>query len=182
MRSFAATRAVALSMGAGAVLNLLCDEPDAFERAVLISPASIDGPNAGAEGLFLEMARRLEEQSLDDVAEWSLQGSAELIARRPQWRDLIRERVARMNTTGVPRTLRAYAHGRPPVADATRLARVEAPVLILAHEGDPIHDAAVARRLASLLPHASLRVWPEPLAMFDDPDALSVLIAEFLDG
>lgn len=180
--NFRVTRCVALSMGAGAVLNLLIDRPDRFDRVVLISPASIDGPNEPARGLFLEMARRLEEGSLDDVLAWSLEGSAEIIARSPQWRDLIRERVMRMNAVGIPRTLRAYVDGRPPVEDASLLARVTAPTLILACENDAIHDVAVANRLADLLPNSTLKVWPEPLAMFDDPDALSGLIEEFLDG
>ncbi|MCA1832065.1 MAG: alpha/beta fold hydrolase [Actinomycetota bacterium] len=178
---FGASRAVGLSMGAGAILNLLSDNPQRCERVVLVTPASIDGPNKAAAGLFLEMADRLENKGLDDVLAWSLEGSAALIARRPQWGALIRERVSRMNTAGVPRTLRAYVHGRPPVTDASTLQRVTAPILILANEGDPIHDDAVARRLATLLPNARLKTWPEPLAMFDDTDALSNLIARFLD-
>lgn len=178
---FSATRAVALSMGAGAVLNLLADRPDRFARMALITPASIDGPNEPVRGLFLEMAERLERGPLGDVLAWSLDGSAELVERRPQWRELIGERVVRMNGIGVPRALRAYVDGRPPVEDASLLARVATPTLILANENDAIHDVAVARRLATLLPNARLEVWPEPLAMFDDPDALAALVAEFLD-
>jgi pimeloyl-ACP methyl ester carboxylesterase len=179
---FGATRAVALSMGAGALMNLLADDPDRFERVVLVTPASIDTSNDGAAGLFLELADRLERDSAEDVLAWSLDGAGELLERRPQWRDLIDERVRRMSPLGVPRALRAYVHGRPPVSDATALAGVRVPALILANEGDPIHDAVVARRLAELLPNARLRMWPEPLAMFDDPEALAALIAEFLDG
>lgn len=175
-----ATRAVGLSLGAGALLNLLAEQPDRFERIVLVTPASLDGPNLAAAGLFDEMARRLETGSLEDVLAWSLEGSAALVARRPEWGEFIRRRVLRMNATGVPRALRAYAHGRPPVDDASSLCDIPAPALVLANEGDPIHDAVVARRIASLLPNARLKEWPEPLAMFDDPGALATLIAEFI--
>jgi pimeloyl-ACP methyl ester carboxylesterase len=88
----------------------------------------------------------------------------------------------RMNRTGVPRALRAYVSGSYPVGDAEALRRVRAPALILAHENDPIHDADVARRLAGLLPNATLRVWPEPLSMYDDVDAFATEIGDFLSG
>ncbi|MHB8513326.1 MAG: alpha/beta fold hydrolase [Actinomycetota bacterium] len=178
--AFNATRVVGLSVGAGALLNLLADDPDRFDRIVLVSPASIDRPNVAAEGLFLEMARRLESQPLDEVAEWSLEGSRELIAREPKWEMLIRERVRRMNSTGVPRALRGYVHGRPPLSDTRLLRKVRSPVLILACEGDPIHDIAIARRLCDLLPNAELVTWQTPLGMFDDEQKTAGMIAEFL--
>jgi pimeloyl-ACP methyl ester carboxylesterase len=179
---FGATRAVGLSMGAGALLNLIADEPDRFSRVVLLGPASIDEPNEAARGLFLEMAERLGVELPENILQWSLDGSAELIAKRPQWRETITARVMRMNATGVPRALRAYVYGAPPVADASVLKRVTAPVLICAADGDEVHDTAIARRLASLFPNAELRVWPEPLAMFDDPAELARLIGAFLNA
>jgi len=88
----------------------------------------------------------------------------------------------RMNQTGVPRALRAYVSGSYPVGDAEALRRVRAPALILAHENDPIHSADIARRLADLLPNATLRVWPEPLSMYDDIAAFQAEIGAFLAG
>jgi pimeloyl-ACP methyl ester carboxylesterase len=177
---FGARSAVCLSMGAGALLNLLADEPGRFERIVVVSPASIDAPNVAAEGLFLEIADRLERDPVDDVIAWSLDGAGELLERRPQWKDEIVARTRRMQRDGTPRALRAYVRGRPPIDDASVLARVTAPVLVLAHEGDAIHDVAVARRLASLLPSARLKIWDEPLAMFDDPDELGDIVDGFV--
>ncbi|MCA1830788.1 MAG: alpha/beta hydrolase [Actinobacteria bacterium] len=177
-----ARNVVALSMGAGATLNLLADEPDRFDRIVLISPASIDGPNRAAAGLFLELARRLENDPVDDVIAWSLGGAESLLERRPKWRDEIIARTRRMQRVGTSRALRAYVHGRPPLADASALGRVRAPVLILAHRGDLIHDVAIAERLGDLFPNATVKVWDEPLAMFDDPDALGDVVEDFLRG
>jgi len=54
--------------------------------------------------------------------------------------------------------------------------------LILSHEDDPIHDAKIARRLAELLPNATVRIWPEPLSMYDDLDSFATLIGTFLGG
>lgn len=180
--AYGATRAVGISVGAGAIMNLLADEPDRFERVVLFIPATIDAPNPTADALFPLEASWLETMTLEEVAARILADNegGDLLTRRPYWRDLIRERVLRMNGDGVPRALRAFVEGEPPVKDATRLAAVTAPVLLLAHEGDPLHDAAIARRLADTFPNALLHVWAETLAMYDDLDAFAELIADFL--
>jgi pimeloyl-ACP methyl ester carboxylesterase len=68
------------------------------------------------------------------------------------------------------------------VKDAEALRKVRAPALILSHEHDPVHDAKIARRLAELLSNATLKVWPEPLSMYDDLDAFAALIGGFLGG
>jgi pimeloyl-ACP methyl ester carboxylesterase len=179
---FGATRAFGVSMGAGAILSMLASDPDRFERAALLIPASLDGPNLAAQGIFPGEADEIERTALPDLAARAETAPvyAELFARRPHLRALVRERIAGINPAGAPRALRGYVDGPPPVADAESLRRVRAPVLILAHEGDPIHDAAVARRLAELLPNSTLRMWPETLAMFDDEDALAGDIAAFL--
>lgn len=175
-----ATRAFGISTGAGAILNLLADRPDRFERVGLFLPASIDGPNLAARELFPPLAHDLEVMPLEALAERQATMDNPLFEARPHWRDLVRERTLRMNATGIPRALRAYATGRPPVADAAALAKVTAPVLILAHEGDPVHDVAHARRLASIFPNARLEVWPESLSMYDDIDAFARLIGSFM--
>ena len=179
---FGATRALGVSMGGGAIMTLLAEEPDRFERLVFALPASIDAPNPSAGPLLEDLARSLETRSREDILASMESDPAQMerVARRPWLRDYVRDRVASMNATGMPRALRAFVHGAPPVDDASVLARVRAPALILAHEGDSLHDAAVARRLASLLPNAQLRVWNEPMAMFDDLGALARLVAEFL--
>jgi pimeloyl-ACP methyl ester carboxylesterase len=177
-----ATRAFGISTGAGAILNLLADRPDRFERVGLFLPASIDQPNESAAGLFPPLALQLEQMPLAQLAHQQETMDNPLFDARPYWRQLVRERTLRMNATGVPRALRAYVTGRPPVRDADLLRRVTAPVLILAHENDPVHDVVHARRLASLLPNARLEVWPETLGMYDDLDAFAALIGEFMSA
>lgn len=178
---FGATRALGVSMGAGAILAMLEADALCFERVVLLIPARLDAANPTGD-VYPALAHVLETRPLEAVAEAALQAPEyeALFRVRPVWRDLVRERIMRMNATGVPRALRAYAAEGGPVADPERLRAVRAPALVLAHEGDPIHDAAVARRIAALLPNAELRMWPEPLAMFDDRAALAELIGGFL--
>lgn len=177
-----ATRAFGISAGAGALLNLLADQPDRFERVALFAPASIDGPNEAARGLFPLFADDLETVPLEELAERQARMESPLYEARPYWRELVRRRTLRMNTTGVPRALRGYAYGAPPVTDPEALRAVRAPVLLLAHADDPVHDVAHAHRLAELLPNAELRVWPETLSMYDDLDGFAALIGDFLGG
>ena len=181
---FKATHAFGISMGAGAIMSLLEDQPDRFERLVFFIPASIDAPNDGSPKTFPALAHMLETYSLEEVVARTVDAPAQapLFARRPYWRKLWSERIMRMNQTGVPRALRAYVSGSYPVGDAEALRRVRAPALILAHENDPIHSADIARRLADLLPNATLRVWPEPLSMYDDIAAFQAEIGAFLAG
>jgi pimeloyl-ACP methyl ester carboxylesterase len=181
---YGATQAFGISMGAGAILSLLEDKPDRFERLVFFIPASIDAPNEGSPPLFPALAHMLEAYPLEEVVARTIDAPAQapLFEQRPYWRDLWRERILRMNRTGVPRALRAYVSGTYPMRDAAALKRVHAPVLILGHENDPIHDAAIARRLADLFPNATLKLWAQPLEMYDDLESFTGLIANFLNG
>jgi len=181
---YEAHQAFGISMGAGAILSLLEEKPDRFERLAFFIPASIDAPNEGSPAAFPALAHMLETYTLEEVVARTIDAPAQapLFERRPYWRALWRDRILRMNRVGIPRALRAYVSGTYPMKDATALKRVLAPALILGHEDDPIHDASVARRLADLLPNAMLKLWPEPLAMYDDLDSFASLIGAFLGG
>lgn len=181
---FGATQVFGVSMGAGAAMNLLADRPARFERIAFFIPASIDEPNREIAHFFTSFAEMLSSEPVEVVAERLLEAPEyeHLFALRPRWRRLVRRRVLRMNATGVPRALRAFAAGDAPVADAEVLRRIPAPALVLGHEGDPIHPAAVARRLGELLPQAEVMIWPEPLAMLDHPMRFAELVGRFLAG
>jgi len=181
--AYGATRVLGVSMGAGALLNLLADAPDRFERLLFFIPARIDAtPNPASKERYPVLAHLLETYPIDEVADRVVDApeSQPLFAARPAWRELMRARVLRMNTTGVPRALRAFVDGRPPLTDASVLRRVTAPALVLAHENDPIHPSFVARRLGELLPNADVRIWGEPMAMLDDFGAFADTIGAFL--
>jgi pimeloyl-ACP methyl ester carboxylesterase len=65
--------------------------------------------------------------------------------------------------------------------DAATLARVTAPVHVLVGTDDPVGGRDVGRRLASLLPAASLEVWDGAghLPWYDDPARFAASFAAF---
>lgn len=177
---YGATRAFGISVGAGAILSAVADNPERFERVALFMPAMIDQPSPDAS--FGPLAEELTSLPLEEVARRALQSAehSPLLTRRPYWQAIVADRIMRMNSTGVPRAIRAYASGEPPLSDAAALAAVRAPFLIAGHEDDPIHDSEIARKLCALLPNARLEIWPEPLAMYDDLESFSSMIGAFL--
>jgi len=177
-----ATHALGVSLGAGAIMNLLGDHPDRFERIVFVIPSRIDEPCDDVEGTFA-MADLIERKPLEEMADemLAMPALAGLLERHPGWRTQIRGQLLAMNPVGVPRAYRAYAFGRPPLDDAERLRHVRAPVLIAANANDPAHPVEVSRRLAALLPNAELDVYTEDFAMFiDDLDRFAARAAAFL--
>ena len=60
------------------------------------------------------------------------------------------------------------------------LARVTAPVLVLAQEGDDAHPDTVARELAEVLPSATLQVLPPGGIMWQHRSHVRDLVGEFL--
>lgn len=179
---FGASQAVGVSMGAAAILRMMASEPARFERVVLMIPAWLDGRAPFPLRPDENLARALEQRAPDDIVEEVLGADPvrALIARQPAWEGRLRAQVLRMNAAGMIHALRATATDMAPVEDASELSRVTAPILILAHEGDPGHDAGIARRLGEIMRNAEVRIWPEPLAMMDDVDACAVTIGEFL--
>ena len=180
--AYGATNALGVSMGSSALLHLLADKPDRFDRLVFFIPSRLDSNTPVSKDTYPAMAHLLETYPLEECADRLLEApeSQPLFNARPAWRDLMRARILRMNADGVPKALRAFATGRPPVPNPEVLRRVIAPALILAHENDPIHPAETARRLGEFLPNADVRIWPEPLAMLDDFGAFADTVGSFL--
>lgn len=181
---FGATRALGVSMGAGAIMNLLCDDPGRFARAVLVMPSRLDDPCPDVEGT-LRFADQIASEPLAHVADalLGLPDLKPLLTREPRWREHMRAQLLRINTRGVPHALRAYATGPPPVPDPACLGRVTTPLLVAAHEKDPNHPAEVARRIGALAPNATVRIWDEDFAMMlDDLDEFGALAGAFLAG
>jgi len=66
------------------------------------------------------------------------------------------EQLRTAHPRAVAAAMRGAADSDLPAPEA--LSRVEAPALILAWPGDPMHPVSTAKRLAKLLPDAELRV------------------------
>lgn len=166
-----ATQALGVSLGSHTVLRLLTRRPDRYAKAVLFLPAALDTSPARRDGLAAALRAGSSEQVLDWVR-------AELPADRDT------EAYARARSSYLlssPGLLTLLEHlTEPPVPDVTRLAAVEADVLVIAQEGDPVHPADVARRLVALLPTASLRVFPGPGALWNARAAFRELVVGHL--
>jgi 3-oxoadipate enol-lactonase len=162
----AATQALGVSMGAGALLALLARRPDRFARVVLLLPAALDRPRTDAAVLRLRaLAEALERADEPAVAAWV---DGELPAELhdvPGVRPYLAARTAYLLASpGLPTALRGLPSASP-VPDRSLLGAVTAEVLLLAQEDDPLHPAQVARDLAAVLPRARLVVLPGPGAL-----------------
>jgi pimeloyl-ACP methyl ester carboxylesterase len=153
--AYGARNAVGTSLGAGAICHLLGEDPARFERIVLLLPAALDVV-VGGEG-FLRTASILESMPLDQAIDTLLSepGRAAKYLEAPWLRELDLLMWKDLNASGVAKALRGIV-GDVAIRDRELLRKVDAPVLIIGREGDPIHPAEVSRVLAELFPNAEL--------------------------
>lgn len=177
----AATQAMGVSMGAGALLSLLARRPDRFTRVVLLLPAALDRPRAGDA----VRDRRGLAQALDAGDEAAVAAAvaqelpADLHDAPGARRHLAARTASLLSSPGLGTLARALAHDVP-VTDRSALAPVSAEVLLLAQEGDPLHPADVARDLAAVLPRARLVVFDRAGAAVRERARLRALVSAFL--
>ncbi len=175
-----ASRALGVSMGAGALLSLLSRHPDRFEKAVCFLPGALDRPRTD------EAVRRFDTLvaalRAGDLAEVRAFVASEIPADLTEPAAAYVEARARFLLAS-PGIAVAVASLPPvsPVEDRSALAAVSAEVLVLAQEGDPLHPAQVGRDLAAVLPKARLVVFDQPGIALRDRPRLRALIADFLN-
>ncbi len=149
----AATRCVGLSLGGGALLRLLRDEPDRFDRLAFVLPAAIDATRAdGATVRLQALGAAIDGGDAEAVAQILL---AEVPA---EFRD--RRGVAMLLTRRaqalVQRPAPTPRSADRPLADRAVLSAVTAPALVVGQQGDPLHPLALAVELAAALPRGEL--------------------------
>lgn len=178
-----ATAAVGISMGAGAIIGMLEETPDRFERIVLVLPAGLDQPRTdGSMASLYEHAAVLERGDVDEVTQLLQSGLPEDLAALPEIRRLMAERAVRqLANPGLVRALRGLP-STPPVSDREALRRVTARCLVIAQEDDETHPASVAREIAEVVPGSELHVFPRPYSMLRERDTLRDLVAGLLNG
>jgi pimeloyl-ACP methyl ester carboxylesterase len=176
--AFGATCAAGASLGAGASLRLLCHQPDRFRKVVVILPARL---RSEARAGLLRLADLLESHPLDRVADIVLE-EEEAEGRFdgfPAAREFRRQSILGMNGDGIPFAIRECIDD-PPIRDPEPITRVTAPALVIAQEGDPVHDTEVARELAALLPRAELLVFPDRFSLIREIPVLVSRVGAFL--
>jgi pimeloyl-ACP methyl ester carboxylesterase len=151
--AFGATRAVGLSLGAGALLRLLSRTPDRFERIAFVLPAALDESRDDlATARLLRLGEALVAGDEEHVVRMLLEEVPLQVRGRGGVRILVDRRARQMLGSTPP-----YPRGADaPLRDLTALPGVTAPALVIAQADDPLHPAAVASRLAGVLPHAEL--------------------------
>jgi pimeloyl-ACP methyl ester carboxylesterase len=178
----AATRAVGISLGAGALCRLLAESPDRFERLVFYLPAALDErpPDAARERLAAVLAAA-QAQDINRVSE-AIYAELPPAARgsRQAWSYL----TSRLDQLLHEPLASGYAHlpHQVPVPDLAALRWVSAPALVIGCVADPMHPPSVARRLADALPAATLHVYEQPGAFWTHRADLRERVSAFLNG
>lgn len=177
-----ASRALGVSMGAGALCRLLAGTPDRFERVVFFLPAVVDSPRGDAATSRLT--------ALDAaVARGDASAAAALLAA--ELPAAVRDTPAgRAWTTARARTLCLPSLAGVParldrqvaVTDAAALSRVNAASLVLGCRGDVAHPETAAKRLAALLPASQLHIFDDPNVMWTHRTELRERIGHFLNA
>lgn len=174
-----ATRALGVSLGAGALLAAAARDPGRFERLVLALPGAVDrarAPDAVTAAVELADAVDAGDQAAIVRLLTSLQPPS--VRGRMDLKVWARRRADEIARTPLSRPLRTLP-GLPPVADVARLANVGVPVLVLAQRDDPTHPMEAAERLAAVLPHAELVVSDVPW-LWGARDRLRDVVGAFL--
>ena len=178
---FDATRALGLSLGAGALCRVLSQTPDRFERLVFFLPAVLDEVRPVAA-----MARAtalLEAVEAEDAPTAASLISGEIPAslrdRPAAWR-YVRERLDALLKDGLAGGLGELA-AQAALPDRSVLATVKAPALVIGCRGDSAHPPTIAEQLAQTLPNATLHVYDQPAVLWTNRTDLRTRVSEFLN-
>ena len=177
-----ATRALGVSLGAGALCRLLTETPDRFERVVLYLPAPLDGnrPPVAVQRLerLLAAVESGEAALVAEAVEYELPKS---IRNTPTGWGYLRQRVEQLLEHGLATQLETLWE-QPAVADESLLAGFRGRALVLGCLGDDLHPVAVAERLAEVLPGAQLHVYDRPAILWSNRRELRERISAFLNA
>ena len=179
---FTATRAVGVSLGAGALCRVLAQTPDRFERIVFFLPAVLDEARPAAA--TARTRALLEAVEADDApAAATLLSSDIPIALRDRpaaWR-YVRERLDALLREGLAPGL-ADLPAQTALPDRSVLAAVTAPALVIGCRGDAAHAPAIAEELAGALPNATLHIYDQPAVLWTNRTDLRSRMSDFLNG
>jgi 3-oxoadipate enol-lactonase len=178
---FGATRALGVSLGAGALCRLLAQTPDRFERAVFFVPAVLD--EARPTVATSRAQALLEAVQADDAPAAATLLAAEIPAglrdRPAAWR-YVRERLDALLRDGLAPGLGGLP-AQTALPDRSALAAVTVPTLVIGCKGDAAHPPIVAEQLTAALPNAVLHIYDQPAVLWTNRSDLRGRISEFLN-
>ncbi len=152
-----ATRCVALSLGCGALLRVLRDQPERFERLAFVMPAALDAARTDGATVRLQSLGDAIDRG-DAVAVTELLMAEVPVALRG--RRAIPLLLARRAEALVRRPAPVPRRADRPVDDRSVLSSVLAPSLVIGQAEDRLHPLELAAELAAVLPAARLLSLP----------------------
>jgi 3-oxoadipate enol-lactonase len=176
-----ASRALGVSMGAAALCRLLASTPDRFERVVLYLPAPLDGRRAAASAERLQ--RLLASVESGEAAVIAEAVEAELppsVRNTPAGWSFLRQRVEQLQRDGLAPEVESLWDS-PALADDSLLKAFTGQALVIGCQGDDVHPASWADRLASLLPGAELEIFDRPAVLWSNRRELRDRVSSFLN-
>ncbi|HEX9124502.1 MAG TPA: alpha/beta hydrolase [Actinomycetota bacterium] len=180
--AYGATCAVGTSLGAGAIANLLCREPDRFDRMVWLLPAGLDLP-FGFKDRYRSLADELDGKTPEEALE-AIVSDPQRVAEYLQtpWKmELDKVMWAHEHPEGVARAIRGVIEDWP-VPDRDLLRKVTAPTMLICIEGDDIHPAELGYILHDLLPDSELLMFESQETLFAAIPSIVEKVAVFLGG
>jgi 3-oxoadipate enol-lactonase len=180
--AFGATVAVGTSLGAGAIGNLVCRQPDRFERMVWLLPAGLDMPFPLA-GTYHEIAGDLEGRSAEEALAAVLNDPRRLAEYvDTPWRlEIDKVLWQHADPDGLARAIHGVVDDWP-IPDRELLRKIEIPTQIVCIEGDEIHPAELGRILADLLPNTELIEFRSQQELFERVPELVARVSSFIAG
>jgi pimeloyl-ACP methyl ester carboxylesterase len=177
-----ATRAVGVSMGAGALCRLLSESPERFDRIVCYLPSPLDGTRpAAAEARMERLLAAVESGEAASIAAAVEHELPPSVRNTPTGWSYLRQRVEQLQRDGLAAELTTIWH-RPAVPDESALRAFRGRALVLGCLGDEVHPAHWAERLAALLLGAELHVYDRPAVLWTNRAELRERISTFLNG
>jgi pimeloyl-ACP methyl ester carboxylesterase len=181
-----ASRAVGVSLGAGAILRLLAEQPRRFERLVLVLPAGLDQPRpATVSRLLRQAADAAEAGDRAGLTNAVLAMQPSTVRARPEVVAWAERRARQLAGTPVTQAMRAFADVSPLAdrrLDRRVLAACHAPALVLGHEGDDAHPVGVAEEVAAALPRGEVEVYAGGGLLWDHRAAVRERVSTFLNS
>ncbi len=179
--TYAATRALGLSLGAGAVLSAAVHNPGEFERIVLVLPAAIDEPRGHSAVERVEaMAQRADAGDVEGLAWLLLDAQPTSLWEHRSVRVWAHQQAQRLCGDRLRGAIRQIPTLHP-LKDRSELAAVTCPVLVIGQHGDDAHPVRVVRQIAEGLPAAETEIFPPGGVPWTRRGALRQLIADFLN-
>jgi 3-oxoadipate enol-lactonase len=176
-----ATRAVGVSLGAGALCRVLADSPERFDRVVFFLPAVLDEPRPNpARARLTALLDAVDGGDVDALADALSTEIPFTVRNTPASWAYLRQRIDQLMRDGLAPAL-AGLPGQVAVRDRSALAAITARALVIGCAGDDLHPVAVAEQLAAVLPRAELHVYDKPGILWTERLDVRERISGFLN-